>query len=272
MEAREMQFLHSNHYRNCKAVVDKHFSGYCSIQLMSQGGVELYYGDRKHELSGRWYWAAFPGPRIRFHLLPPFSWWEHRYVAFQGPLVADLMKAGLIPETPIPALGDDDEAKFDRLLDAVEREGVWAHRKAVNLLENLLIELSESQYAGKTYDEWLMVVLNELNRISGHPQEYKRIATNIGISLPTLRKRFRRAMGVPLHTYVLNLRLVRARELLAETTVPIKEVAGRLGYGDVQFFGRQFKKFVGVSPASYRQSGQITGSLDTLGYSEMDRK
>lgn len=167
------------------------------------------------------------------------------------------MNAGLIPETPIPTRTDDDEARFDELLDAVGREGVWAHRKAVNLLENLLIRLSENQYAGKTYDEWLTVVLSELNRTSGHPQEYERIASNLGIALPTLRKRFRRAMGVPLHTYVLNMRLVRARELLAETTMPIKEITDRLGYGDVQFFGRQFKKFVGVSPAFYRRSGQI---------------
>lgn len=257
MDTRDIRFLHSNHYKNCRAVVDKHFNGYCSIQLMSQGGVELYYGDRKHELSGRWYWAAFPGPRIRFHVLAPFPWWEHRYVAFQGPHVADLLNAGLIPETPIPASNETDEALFDELLNAVSGKGAWAHRKAVNLLENLLIDLKEYQHSARTHEKWLRFALDKLNKAPGRPEDYLKIASEIGISLPTLRKRFRQAMGISLHAYVLNMRLVRARKLLAETTIPIKKIAGQLGYTDVQFFGRQFKKHVGTSPASYRRSGQV---------------
>ena len=253
MENRNLQFLHWNHYKHSEKRVNKYFNGYCSIQLMSQGGVELFYGDHKHELTGRWYWGHFPGPLIRLHVSPSFSWWEHRYVAFQGPLVNEFLNEGLIPQSPIPAFKDSDEEKFDELLAAVNQRNAWSHRKAVNLLENLLIDLSEYNLINKTNTYWLKKVLNELNYCSGHPDDYLKICQKIGISLPTLRKKFREAMGISLHAHVLNMRICRAQNLLAESNIPIKQIAIQLGYSDVQFFGRQFKKLVGVTPASYRK-------------------
>jgi len=43
---------------------------------------------------------------------------------------------------------------------------------------------------------------------------------------------------------------------LGETNLPIKEIAERLGYNDVYFFSRQFRKQMGVPPAAYRKSRQ----------------
>ena len=49
----------------CIARVDKRFDGYYTLQFMARGGLELYYGDERHELKGAWFWTAQPGPRTR---------------------------------------------------------------------------------------------------------------------------------------------------------------------------------------------------------------
>ena len=50
-----------------------------------------------------------------------------------------------------------------------------------------------------------------------------------------------------------DLRIERAKQLLAYTDWPIAELAGRLGFSDQFNFSNRFKKQVGQSPAAYRQ-------------------
>ncbi len=52
--------------------------------------------------------------------------------------------------------------------------------------------------------------------------------------------------------FLLNLRLSRARHLLAETSLAVSEIADRLDYSDLFFFSRQFKAKTGLSPRDYR--------------------
>ena len=58
------------------------------------------------------------------------------------------------------------------------------------------------------------------------------------MSVSTLRRRFKQETGQPLHEHVRHRRLMKARALLDETDLPVKEIAERLGYSDVYFFTR----------------------------------
>jgi AraC-like DNA-binding protein len=171
-------------------------------------------------------------------------------------MVAELVDSGLLPRQPQPAPGPDDSKHFDELLRYVDEGGRWGHRKAANCLERILIALAEARHARATADIWLPHLLGRLGETGGRPDEYAVLAREQGVSLSTLRRRFRKAMGIPLHDYVLRMRAARARNLLAETDLPLKAIADKLGYSDVFFFSRQFKKFVGVNPGVYRQSCQ----------------
>src|SRR5689334_11788656 len=93
-------FLHFNHSPRCTAVVDKHFVGYYTLQLMSRGALELLYDQRRYELRGAWFWTAIPGPHVQFRRLPRCAYWVHRYVAFKGPLVDRWMELGLLDIEP----------------------------------------------------------------------------------------------------------------------------------------------------------------------------
>src|SRR5206468_3347631 len=91
----DLVFLHCGAMNRCAAMVDKHFEGYYTLQLMAAGAVDLLYEEELHRLREPSVWTAFPGPRIRFHLAPGEVSWSHRYVAFTGPRVARWVADGL---------------------------------------------------------------------------------------------------------------------------------------------------------------------------------
>lgn len=64
---------------------------------------------------------------------------------------------------------------------------------------------------------------------------------------------FKRHMGCSPFTYVQNLRLQRAAQLLETTDEPITQVAARCGYGSPSYFTKSFREKTGLSPSAYRK-------------------
>lgn len=63
---------------------------------------------------------------------------------------------------------------------------------------------------------------------------------------------FKLVMGKSFSDYVRDLRLFRAKELLAKTNSPIYWIAETIGFNDERYFSQFFSKFVGMSPSKYR--------------------
>jgi len=58
--------------------------------------------------------------------------------------------------------------------------------------------------------------------------------------------------GMPVHQYVLHLRILKAVNLLENTKLPINEIAISCGFCDIAYFSGYFKKQIGISPSKYR--------------------
>ena len=56
--------------------------------------------------------------------------------------------------------------------------------------------------------------------------------------------------------WITERRLIEARRLLAETTWPVAEVAGRVGFTDPGYFARVFRRDHGVSPQAWRRAAR----------------
>lgn len=52
--------------------------------------------------------------------------------------------------------------------------------------------------------------------------------------------------------YLSELRIEKAKELLADITVNIKEIGQKVGYRDSSYFTKVFKRITGVTPSEYR--------------------
>ncbi len=76
------------------------------------------------------------------------------------------------------------------------------------------------------------------------------LANISGLSRFYLSRLFRREMGLSLSTYQRQIRIDRAKRLLAEG-IPITQVASDMGFYDQSHFGWHFKRLVGTTPGNY---------------------
>ena len=67
---------------------------------------------------------------------------------------------------------------------------------------------------------------------------------------------FKQRVGVSFVDYVNSVRIAHARELLTATDKKMYQVAQAVGYENVKYFFRVFKKIEGVTPEQYRENGK----------------
>jgi AraC-like DNA-binding protein len=64
---------------------------------------------------------------------------------------------------------------------------------------------------------------------------------------------FKRTQGTSLQKYIIMKRVTRACALIPSTTMSMTEVASAAGFGSIQQFNEMFRRYVGMSPSSYRR-------------------
>jgi len=78
------------------------------------------------------------------------------------------------------------------------------------------------------------------------------IAATARLSRYYLMRAFRHSVGLPIHAYQLQLRVERAKEMLASGR-PVVEVALEVGFADQAHFTKRFRSLVGLTPAVYQR-------------------
>ena len=80
------------------------------------------------------------------------------------------------------------------------------------------------------------------------------IAPLFGYNSAYLGKIFNKAVNESFNSYVDHIRIEHSKELLKQNKLKVYEISERIGYNNVDYFHKKFKKYVGLSPAEYRRS------------------
>lgn len=86
------------------------------------------------------------------------------------------------------------------------------------------------------------------------PIELERIAEASMMSVPNLYRMFYAMTGHPVKEYIRKRRTSEAAFLLRQSELPANEIGYQLGFDAYQTFNKAFKRYTGLTPATYRQS------------------
>ena len=144
---------------------------------------------------------------------------------------------------------------LEALLTEEERGEIFCQRQiraylllCLNLVFRRLL-LSPSGESATRYEE----ILAYLAQHFAEPIDNKRVAAHFHYHPNYIGELVRDATGLPLHKYLLRLRLRRATELLSSGTLPISEIARQSGFESAAYFTRYFRRSLGCTPSEYRR-------------------
>ena len=96
-------------------------------------------------------------------------------------------------------------------------------------------------------------VVNLIEARYAEPLTIEYLAGRVYLSPNYLRALFKEKKGCTIHEYLTQVRLCRARELLRDRKLKIKDVARQVGYDNTSYFCSFFYKTQGVTPNEYRK-------------------
>ncbi|AXK37592.1 AraC family transcriptional regulator [Streptomyces armeniacus] len=193
-------------------------------------------------------------PGVPHHYGPdPDEGWDEAFVDFTGPAVDAYTELGCIePERPVVPLTDTGPARtaIGRIARAARHGNPLLELESAAAVHELLVALRRAR-ADTAPDG--TPVLQALARDAFLPLSVSAHASRLGLTAAELRTAVRLSAGCSPKDYLLGIRLGRAKELLAGTTLPVASVARRVGYDDPAYFSRLFTRRVGTPPVRFRE-------------------
>ena len=102
------------------------------------------------------------------------------------------------------------------------------------------------------YHLMIQQVVLELNACTDHPVSVGSMAGKVGLCERRFRQVFEQEMGTSPKKYHESVRMRMAEALLRNTSLPLGEIAERLGYCNPFYFSRRFQAIHGVAPSHFR--------------------
>lgn len=97
-------------------------------------------------------------------------------------------------------------------------------------------------------------ILNYINE-----EYYKSLSSQVleekfACNFDSMNRMFKKITGSTIFSYLNKVRMERAKELLSTTSLSIGEIGERVGFVDIYYFSKVFKKHTGVAPTQYMKS------------------
>ncbi len=80
------------------------------------------------------------------------------------------------------------------------------------------------------------------------------LASDAHVSLQTLNQQFQSSLGMSVHEYIRQIRLINARKMLIESSQSVGYIASACGFGSIKTFQRNFHDWTNKTPSDFRKS------------------
>lgn len=200
----------------------------------------------------------FPGGWHRYRPDAKTGWDEH-WVGFDGDMARRWVKNKFFsPGKPVFTPGQEEKwlTLFTELMTVIKLNRPALQQVMAGFTAQMLGLLYSGQQAGLAGDDQaLLIVQKAMAKMQAELEKglnAQALARELNVSYSSFRHTFQEHTGSSPHQYLLELRLVRARNLLTQTTQSVKEISQQTGFDDEHYFCRFFKMKTGLTPGQWR--------------------
>lgn len=231
---------------------------YQVVYITRGRGVFESKGVRRQPIEAGDVFLLFPGVWHRYAPDSKTGWDEH-WVGFNGECAERLLKSPFFRiDKPIMRVGPDEGLRllFRALVDEVDRNPAGAPFSAAGdalKILGIIIERSRGVTGTGGISAFVREAQNHILRHAEASIDFNALARKLGVSYTSFRRTFRQQTGTAPAQFQSEIRLNRARDLLASTDLTVSEIAAQTGYETVFYFSRFFKLKTGLTPNAYRR-------------------
>ena len=160
-------------------------------------------------------------------------------------------------------LNEEGLREWKRLFININGEIKKENREAKRLIQLYLLEILNSLAGSLPYNRdetklskpgfTIQEILPYINEHYSESFSLAELASRCGMNPTYFSRIFREETGTPLFEYINRLRINRACGLMKTSGLSILEIAYAVGYNNISFFNRYFRKIHNKSPGQYRK-------------------
>jgi AraC-like DNA-binding protein len=201
----------------------------------------------------------FPGVWHRYTPDPETGWHEH-WIGFDGEIARRWLRHRFFtPKNPVLKMNAEDTvlATFSRVMQSIRANRPALQQILAGATDNLMGLIYSAQQTQPATDAQntnaIEAAITRIQSEFAHHLDMQLLAGELGVSYSSFRHTFTAHTGLSPHQYLLEFRLVRARSLLAESELSVKEIATQTGFEDEFYFSRLFRQKLNFTPSQWRR-------------------
>lgn len=241
----------------------RRLSEYQLCLIFSGGGVVEFERGCPHELTGGTLLLLSEG---KWHRCRPDekNGWGTLWIGFSGIMAQTIVRS--IFHTDECVIKPVAKAKYFkyaamRLIARAMKQGESRPFSIIGDLVSLLGRLADGEFDEDVASARITAIRNakcEIARRCADVIDFGALAASLGVSYDAFRHNFTAKMGMSPLQFQLSERLRIAKNLVADTDMPIQEIARRTGFSSAAYFTRFFRNATKMSPCEYRRAQSMS--------------
>lgn len=244
---------------------------YYLYHYVAAGRGQFITEDHTYKLSAGDSFLIHPGQLVSY-VSDRQQPWHYHWVAFAGQQADELVKqAGFSASSPVARTaplheqnGSHIRQHLQQMLQAFYTQKDSSDLASLGYLHLIMAEAGELLTreaalpgAESITRRTVKQMIHYMSSQYAHPVSIEDMCSSIGYNRAYLSRIFKKETGMTPVTYLLKLRIDKARQLLRERPeLSTQQIAASVGLTDALYFSKQFRRFYHVSPSQYRSSIQ----------------